>query len=260
MITAEKVQTVNVLGIDVFKITMPEVLNVCEDHIVHREKLLVGVVNVAKAVNSRKDAKLHKSLDDANIVVADGIGIVWLSKLMGNALPERITGIDLMYKLLEKANEEKHSVYFLGATKEVVEKVVDHTKHNYPKLTVAGYRDGYFGEDDESEVAENIKQSRTDILFVAIPSPKKENFLSKWQSYMEVPICHGVGGSFDIVAKITRRAPIWMQEHGLEWFYRFSQEPRRLWKRYFVTNSIFMLLSIFEIARSRINNVIAKIH
>jgi N-acetylglucosaminyldiphosphoundecaprenol N-acetyl-beta-D-mannosaminyltransferase len=113
-------------------------------------------------------------------------------------------------------------------------------------------RDGYFDDTESEAVAKNIKNSKADILLVAMPSPRKENFLAKWYDFMQVPVCHGVGGSFDVMAGITKRAPHWMQDCGLEWFYRLIQEPRRMWKRYLVTNVMFTVLSIDAVIRARL--------
>ena len=253
-------RTVKLLGIDIFAMRMEEILSLCEKTIDNKSKLLLGVVNVAKIVKSKNDEQLRNSLNEVDVVLADGQGIVWLSKLIGKPLPERVAGIDIMYRLLECASKKKYGVYFLGAKSEVVKKVVDIVKVDYPGASVAGYRDGYFDESEEKDVAEEIKKSSADIIFVAIPTPIKENFLGKWRDYINVPVCHGVGGSFDIVAGVTKRAPLWMQNWGLEWFYRLVQEPRRMWRRYLVTNSIFVFLSISEIARVRLKNLTSKLN
>lgn len=247
MTALSRIRKVNLFGIDVFAMRMDELVGFCEEHIAERTRCLLGVLNVAKAIDMRKNRKLRKSLEDADIVLADGCGIVWLTKLLGRPLPERVAGIDIMSRLLERADKKRYSVFFLGATKTVIGKVADTVKKKYPNLQIAGYRDGYFGPDEEQAIAEDIRISRADILFVGIPSPKKENFLSKWHEYMNVPVCHGVGGSFDVFAGVTKRAPVWMQRCGLEWFYRFAQEPRRLWKRYLVTNTAFVMLSLSAI-------------
>ena len=249
---AVNAKVVDLFGIDVFAMRMEEVLDMCERHIKEREALLLGVINAAKVVNSRKNPELRKSLDEADVILADGLPVVWISKLLGRTLPERVAGIDIMAELIKRSGQEHYHVYFLGATNEVVHKVAEIVEEKQPGIIIAGCHDGYFNESQEREVAEEIKASRADILFVGMTSPKKENFLRRWRQFMDVPVCHGVGGSFDVVAGVTKRAPGWMQNAGLEWFYRLAQEPRRLWKRYFVTNTLFIMLSIkeFVIARS----------
>ena len=249
---------VNLLGIRIHSLSMQNILSICEEHISRKNPLLLGVVNVAKIVNIQKNPGLHTSLEQADLVLADGMPIVWLSRMLGTPLPERIAGIDLMYRLLERASEKNYSVYFLGAKSEVVEKVVEIVKKSYPGLRVAGHRDGYFKQSEEREVAEDINNSSADILFVAISSPKKETFLGRWRSSLNVPICHGVGGSFDVLAGVTKRAPLWMQKSGLEWLYRLIQEPRRMWKRYLVTNTIFMKLSLQAILKANLNKLLNK--
>jgi N-acetylglucosaminyldiphosphoundecaprenol N-acetyl-beta-D-mannosaminyltransferase len=230
---------------------MADVLAACEESIRTRDPLLIGVVNVAKLVKARHDAQLRQSLDEVTFTVADGAPVVWLSRLCGCALPERVAGIDIMNALLARADRQGYGVYFLGAQRDVVERVVEHVRGQYPGVRIAGYRDGYFSRDQEGTVAETIRASRADILLVAVPTPQKENFLRQWRKRIDVPVCHGVGGSFDVVAGITRRAPRWMQKLGLEWLYRVMQEPRRMWKRYLVTNTIFLGLAAREIVRAR---------
>jgi len=247
-----KSESVNLLGIDIAKMPMVDLIEYCDSHIVDRQPALLGVVNVAKLVNSRKDQKLRTSVQEADVVLADGLPVVWLSRLVGDPLPERVAGIDIMHRLLDLADRKHYSVYFLGAKPEVVEKVAEYTKTCHPGARIAGYRDGYFTAEQEEQVAVDIQRSRADILFVAMTSPKKENFLRCYGPMMQVPICHGVGGSFDVVAGVTKRAPMWMQGWGLEWLYRVIQEPGRMWKRYMVTNTKFIGLSLVEIVRHRL--------
>jgi len=243
-------RTVRLMGVNLFALRMSEVVDICNDHIANRQRLLIGMVNAAKIVNAGKDAELRAALEEADIVLADGAPVVWLSKMVGRPLPERVAGIDLMYRLLKEADVRGYAVYFLGAKPEVVRKVVEVIRRDYPGLRVAGHRDGYFDRNGEQGIAEEIRDSGADILFVAISPPKKEIFLRDWREFMNVPICHGVGGSFDVVAGVAKRAPAWMQKCGLEWLHRLIQEPRRMWKRYLVTNTKFVLLSIGEVTKS----------
>lgn len=242
----------DILGTKVWAMTMREVIAECDCSIVKKTPLLIGVVNAAKLVNARKNPELRLSLEEADFTVADGLPVVWLSRLCGQSLPERVAGIDIMDELLKLADQKHYGVFFLGAKPDVVKKVVAWTQSRYPGVRIAGYRDGYFREDQERCLAEEICNSKADILFVAMTPPKKEIFLRKYSRMMKVPVCHGVGGSFDVVAGVTRRAPLWMQKTGLEWFYRVMQEPGRMWKRYFVTNSIFLFLGGKEVFRYRL--------
>jgi len=198
------------------------------------------VVNAAKMVHMQKDRKLCESVVNSDIINADGMAVVWAAKFLGQPLPEKVSGIDLMVKLVELAAKQKYKIFFFGAKEEVVSTVVANYSKRYGKDLIAGYRNGYFSKEEEPLIAEQIAESKADILFVAISSPTKEIFLNQYKEIMNVPFIMGVGGSFDVVSGKTKRAPLWMQNYGLEWFYRFLQEPRRMWKRYLVTNTLFI--------------------
>ncbi|OHB67101.1 MAG: hypothetical protein A2Y76_15610 [Planctomycetes bacterium RBG_13_60_9] len=244
--------TVVLMGTPIRKMRMADVVAACDESIRTKRPILIGVVNVAKLVKARRDTCLRQSLDEADFTVADGVPVVWLSRFCGCALPERVAGIDIMHALLGLADRHGYRVYFLGATAEVVERVVGFVRQGYPGVSIAGWRDGYFSSEQEREVAEVIQASQADILLVGMPTPRKENFLRRWRRHMCVPVCHGVGGSFDVVAGVARRAPLWMQRCGLEWLYRVIQEPGRMWKRYLVTNSVFVWLGVIETLAHRL--------
>ena len=186
----------------------------------------------------RKDRKLRESVNGCDIINIDGMGVAWGARLCGIDVPERVSGIDLFFNLLEMAAREGHPVFFLGARPEIVEKAVSTVREKFPRLQIAGWHHGYFWN-DESAVVEKIRQSGAKLLFVAITSPKKENFIDKWKDRLGVYFVMGVGGTFDVVAGKTKRAPKLMQDAGLEWFYRLCQEPRRMWRRYLLTNAVY---------------------
>jgi N-acetylglucosaminyldiphosphoundecaprenol N-acetyl-beta-D-mannosaminyltransferase len=221
-------------------LTVGETLQTVEGIIHSRSVTQHVVVNVAKLVMMQKDEKLRRIVNSCGLINADGWGVVWGANLLGLKIPERVAGIDLFLRLVELSAEKGYRPYFLGAKQEIVEKVVRQFRSNYSNLEIAGYRNGYFKEEEEFKIAKEIGQSRADILFVAMSSPKKELFLNQYSPLMEVPFVMGVGGSFDVVAGHVKRAPLWMQEMGLEWFYRLLSEPGRMWKRYLVTNTIFL--------------------
>ena len=190
------------------------------------------VVNVAKVVQAHRDVELRNILNSCDLVNADGQPIVWASRLLGRPLPERVAGIDLMIRLFAESERLGHSVYFLGARPEVVEAVVSRARRDHPAMPIAGLRDGYWALDEEADVAASIAAATPRILFVAMPSPRKEQFLARWKETIGAPFVMGVGGSFDVYAGLVPRAPIWMQRAGLEWLHRLRQEPRRMWRRY----------------------------
>jgi len=196
------------------------------------------VVNVAKLVNMREDDALRASVESCDIVNIDGMGVVWGARFIGHAVSERVAGVDLFHELLAMSAREGFSVFLLGATREVVSETARRVAVQYPGLRLAGFHHGYFWE-DEASVVEKVRASGAELLFVAITSPKKENFIARWRDRLGVKFVMGVGGTFDVVAGKVKRAPYWMQRAGLEWLYRVIQEPGRMWKRYLVTNSKF---------------------
>ncbi len=228
------------LGASIHAATMEQATQICHEAIVGRKRLMIGVVNVGKLVQMRDDAFLRKSVLESDLVIADGLPVVWASRILGEPLPERVAGIDLFERLLGLANEEGFSGYFLGAKQEVLDEMLRRIQERYPNFRCAGSRNGYFDDSESTAVADAIRKASPDLLFVGISTPKKEFFLQQFGDSLGVPVCHGVGGSFDVLAGLTQRAPLLMQKLGLEWFFRFIQEPRRMWKRYLVTNSLFI--------------------
>ena len=180
--------------------------------------------------------------------------IVWASRLLGNLLPCRVAGVDLFQNVVKLSAEKGYRPFFFGAREWVVKKVVEKFKARYPQLDVAGYRNGYYTEEKAAEIAEMVRDSKADMLFVGFSSPMKEKFLNRWMDTMKVPFCMGVGGSFDIIAGRTKRASVWMQKGGLEWCYRIYQEPRRMWKRYAKTNPVFVWMVVKEYFKMKFGN------
>lgn len=236
----------NILNCNIDKLTMDEAVKLIDENIHAKNKIFYEDINAAKIVWALKNKNVRKSIKDAQIVCADGQAVVWASKFLGQPLSERVAGIDLMQNLVKLASEKGYRVFFFGAKEEVVKGVVDKYTHIYSDNIIAGYRNGYFKKEEEESIARQIADSKADILFVAISSPTKEIFLNTYKDIINTSFIMGVGGSFDVVAGKVTRAPLWMQNAGLEWFYRFLQEPRRMWKRYLYTNSMFLWLVLKE--------------
>jgi N-acetylglucosaminyldiphosphoundecaprenol N-acetyl-beta-D-mannosaminyltransferase len=236
----------HICNIPVDALTMKQTIQLIDNAIIEKRPIHHVAINAAKVVNAQKDIELRKSIVGCNIINADGQSIVWASKFLNKQLPERVTGIDLMDQLIKLAAEKNYRVYFLGATEEVVKKVVDIYVSKYGNGIIAGYHNGYFQKDHEEFIAKEIADSSADILFVAMTSPKKEIFLNTYKESIKTPFIMGVGGSFDVVSGLVKRAPKWMQNSGLEWFYRVIQEPKRMWKRYLIGNSAFIFLVLKE--------------
>jgi N-acetylglucosaminyldiphosphoundecaprenol N-acetyl-beta-D-mannosaminyltransferase len=247
--SARAIKRINLLGLPMDKLSLDEVLDVIEEFIASGVPHQIVVLNAAKVIKAMADRELRDIILSADLVNPDGVPLVWVSKLLRSPLPGRVNGTDLMERLVELASRKGYRVYFFGARQEVVEKVVDIYRKEYPALEVAGFRNGYFAPNEEFNIVEKICSSKPDILLVAMGTPMKEKWVKRNLHKLNVPVCHGVGGSFDVVAGLVKRAPIWMQRAGLEWLYRIYQEPRRMWKRYLVTNAMFVLLVILELGK-----------
>ncbi|WP_175921545.1 WecB/TagA/CpsF family glycosyltransferase [Burkholderia latens] len=232
--------------------TMSETVDLIRNRIAHRQFTQHVVVNVAKLVNMQADRELAGSVTACDIINIDGMGVVWGARALGHPVGERVAGIDLFDRLLQMAQEDGLPVFMLGGTDAVVTQAASAIARKYPHLKIAGIHHGYFWDDEEAVVS-RIRASGARLLFVAITSPRKENFINRWKAELGVDFVMGVGGTFDVVAGKVRRAPAWMQKAGLEWLFRVLQEPRRMWRRYWTTNSRFawMLLRARFAARPR---------
>lgn len=245
-------ERITLMGCSIDNLSMEETLQTIEGFIHTGKPHQHVVVNVDKLVKASRDPELRQIINDCALVNVDGMPVVWASRLLGKPLKERVAGVDLFEALMRRAGEKGWRVFLLGAKEEVVSKVAVTYQHRYPQLVLAGYRNGYWkGELEEAQVVEQIRDARPDLLFVAISSPKKEQFLGRYQAEMKIPFAMGVGGTFDVAIGHVKRAPLWMQRAGLEWFYRFLQEPRRMFRRYFIEDMAFLRLFLKELRQGR---------
>lgn len=241
-----------VLGCEIDRLDMAATVARCEEILSAGRFAQQMSVNAAKLVAMRDDSELRAAVESCELINADGQAVVWASRLLGDPLPERVAGIDLMHELIALATRRGYGIYVLGARHDVLETAVERLRAQHPGLRVAGYRDGYFAEDESPEVAAEIRDSGADVLFVAMSSPRKERWLGAHGAELGVSLAMGVGGSIDVVAGVTRRAPRSWQRLGLEWLYRLLQEPRRMLRRYLVSNVRFLALLGGELATRRL--------
>ncbi len=243
---------VNLFNTPIDALSLKDTVALVDHAIQHQKQLHHIAVNVAKIVHMQTDKQLYESVVSADVINADGLPLVWVSKWFRDPIPERVTGVDLMQALVKLASEKGYRIFFFGAKEEVVSKVVRIYSDQYSSGIIAGYRNGYFNESEEAVIANQIAKSGANLLFVAITSPKKENFLFRQKEILKkVNFVMGVGGSFDVVAGVVKRAPSWMQKIGLEWLFRIFQEPKRMWKRYLTTNTLFVYYLAKEIIKRR---------
>lgn len=214
----------------------------------------VLTMNAALLCMMRSDPELREACRRGDLVVPDGMPVVWTGRLAGVRVPGRVAGVDLMARLLDAGGREGLSVYFLGARREVVETLVRQCGERHPGLRVAGHRDGYFKPADHAAIVEDVRRSGAHMLFVGMPSPFKETWCERHRDGLGVPVAMGVGGSFDVLAGHVRRAPRVLQNAGMEWSWRLAMEPRRMWKRYLTTNTHFLWLAAGEVARRRLSS------
>lgn len=208
------------------------------------ERGALCTVNVAILMMMRSNIRLQRIVDGAKWTVADGQPLVWASHLTEKALPERVTGIDLIDLLCARATQEGIGVYFLGGSREIVGAAVAALRNRHSGLDVRGYADGYFDQMDASARAQAVSRSGAQILFVAMGVPRQEYFIEEQWDNLGAAVVIGVGGSLDVIAGLRRRAPPFLQRAGLEWAYRLFQEPRQLFARYAKTNLLFFYLII----------------
>lgn len=230
------------LGAPVDLYDMQETLALISRAMRERQRMQHVVVNVAKLVAMRRNADLRRDVAESDLINIDGAGVLWGCRLLGVPAPERVAGIDLMKEVLALCEREGRRPYFLGARPEVLNAFVARLRQEHPELQIAGWRHGYFSPEEEAAIADEIRQARPDCLFIAISSPIKEHFLHTYRDEIDVPFLMGVGGTIDVLAGHVKRAPLWMQKAGLEWFYRMAQEPRRLWRRYAFSNAEYAYL------------------
>ncbi len=225
--TVEK--RITVLNVKIDAVTMEQAVAKVENFIANPGRChLVATANAEMVMMATNDPELHAILLKADLVVADGAGVVWAARHQGNSVPERVAGYDLAQKLLDRSAQTGHKVYFFGGAPGVAEQAKKKAEEWYPGVNVVGVRNGFFSPEDENKILEDIKNCKPDILLVALGVPKQEKWLSKHFAELHVPVAIGVGGTFDVMAGIMKRAPVWMQKANLEWLFRLLMQPQRL--------------------------------
>ncbi|MGG7034893.1 MAG: WecB/TagA/CpsF family glycosyltransferase [Flavobacterium sp.] len=242
-----KYERISLLGTYVDNLSMNETIEIIENAIRENKQIHQADVNAGKIVAMQTDEALRISVNEADIINADGQPVLWTARLFNKPLKERVSGVDLFTRLIEKAHQKNYKIFLLGAKQEVVELVNQRISKEYSPDIVAGFANGYFNENQENEIINQIISCKPQMLFVAMTSPYKEIFLHKYKNDLkDVNFIMGVGGSFDVYSGKIKRAPLWMQKSGLEWFFRFTQDPLRMWKRYLIGNTKFILLVLKE--------------
>ena len=236
---------VNFLGCPLDLLTSATLLEELSQAIDHRAgPRVIQFVNANKVAQVREDADMERIMWRADYALADGQPLLPMARMLGLRIPERIDGIGLMGKVLALAHERGYSVFLLGAKQHVVKACVRKIQRDFPNARIAGYRNGYFKGPELADVVRQVATARPDILFLGMGSPMKEQFADQYAGELGAAVIQGVGGSFDVMAGIVKRAPVWVQRLGFEWAYRILQEPRRMFWRYLKTNAQCLIVFV----------------
>ena len=242
--------TVNILSVNISKKNLKETTDLLCKWIDEKHKKRICVTPVNCVLWAYRDLNLRKIYNTSDLNLADGVPLLWASKLFGEKIRGRVTGLDLLPEFTNVSNEKGYSVFLLGAKEGVGQKLADTFKQQYPNLKIAGvYSPPFaekFSEEENKKMIDMINAAKPNILWVSLTAPKQDYWIHEHLDKLNINIAIGVGGAFEVTAGLIKRAPKWMQRSGLEWFYRFLQEPTRLFKRYFIEAPVFIPLIIFQ--------------
>jgi N-acetylglucosaminyldiphosphoundecaprenol N-acetyl-beta-D-mannosaminyltransferase len=233
-----------------YKTFLKEIIHLAE----LKKSAYICVANVHMFIEAYKSPDFHKIVGNADIVTPDGRPLIWGLKILQGIEQERVAGMDLLPDLLGEMAIENISAFFFGSTEATLENTKTYIENNYPKLRIAGFHNPPFGQDhnlEEKEIVTKINDSLPCIVFVVLGCPKQEKWMASMKDKIQT-VMIGIGGALPVMLGIQKRAPHWMQNAGLEWLYRLSQEPRRLFKRYVSTNSLFLWILIKEVVKIKI--------
>ena len=219
---------IHVLSVPIDVVTMTEAVQKVLTLVGEPGLHMVATANAEMVMMAQENKKLLEVLQKADLVVPDGAGVLWAAEQQGESFPERVTGCDLLYHLLQAAKDNNIKVYCLGGAEGVVKQALENAAAELGDLPVVGYHSGYFTEEEEVEILKDIERSGAQLVFVAFGVPKQEFWIRDRLAHLEGVVAMGVGGSFDVMAGMLKRAPLWMQRNRLEWLYRLLLQPKRI--------------------------------
>lgn len=231
-----------ILGVNVSVTSYEELKKCVEEDIKNNKKSFIVAINPEKILKAREEEKLKDLLNSADYQIPDGIGVVYASKLKKGKIKSRITGIDCMEMLCREANDKGYKIFLYGAKKDIIKEAKKRLEEKFENIKIVGAIDGY--EKNNDKIIKEINKSKADIIFVALGSPKQENWILENKDKVCIKIFQGVGGSFDVISGNIKRAPIWMQKIGLEWLYRLIKEPKRIFRQIKLVK--FLVLVLFK--------------
>lgn len=242
----QNIKKIYMLNIPFSKITLKEIVECINASIQKKGKLYSASLDASSVVMMLENKDSYNAIVSADIISADGYYVFLASKILGNPLLEQVFCVEIQQACVELSYTHGYKIFFLGAEQDTLEKMIKFYSEKYSPNIVAGYRNGYFSPSEENDVVELINKSKADILLVGISSPKRELFLNTYKNRLNVSFMSGAGGAFDIIGGKTKRAPKWIINVKLEWFYRFILEPRKMWKRIFLSLPKFVFYIMKE--------------
>jgi N-acetylglucosaminyldiphosphoundecaprenol N-acetyl-beta-D-mannosaminyltransferase len=244
------IEKINILGVHFSNLDGPELIGLLDGRITEVKKTQVCFVPTNSILAARKSKFVMDVYNSADVVMCDGVPVQWASRMLGTPLKQRLTGFDFFPHFIQHCAEKKYSVYFLGAKEGVAKQLATQYQSRYPGIRVAGYYTppfaAAFSDDQNKAMLSAINAAKPDVLFVSLTAPKQDIWIHQQLEHLNVKLAIGVGAAFDSEAGSLKRAPIFMQQMGLEWFYRFLQEPGRMFRRYFIEAPVFVPLVMFQ--------------
>lgn len=216
-----------ILGVPVYALTMPQTLEWVEAAVAARTPRQICTANPEFILTAQEDAEFKAILNQADLVIPDGVGVLWAARQLGKFLPERVAGSDLVVRLAERGAQQGWRIFFLGAAEGVAARAAEILQARFPAFNCVGTFSGSPRIEDEAEILRHIHAAQPDILFVAFGHPKQDKWIARLREKLNVPVSMGVGGSFDFIAGVVPRAPLWLQRLNLEWLYRLWKQPWR---------------------------------
>jgi len=237
-------------------VTMAEAVTAVERFIARRRPSIVVTPNVDHIVRLRGDTEFRRAYRAADLVLADGAPLLWAARLLGTPLRQKVSGSDLFPEVCRRAARKGYRLFFLGGRPDSARLAAEGLRRRFPGIRIVGVLCPPFGfERDETEnqrCVRMIREANPDVLLVGLGSPKQEKWIHAHYERLGVPVCIGIGATFEFAAGIVKRAPAWMQQHGLEWFWRLTREPQRLWKRYLVDDLRFFSIVLSQVMKTRL--------
>lgn len=223
--------SVTLLGMRVDRVTMDDTLALAEEFIRSGKPHHIVTADASMVVTASQDPEFAKIVAASDLVTPDGAGILWATRRIGAPVPAKVSGVDLSARLIELSGDRGWRIFFFGAAPGVADEAARKMRERFPSCNIVGTRDGFFKSEDEARIVAEIQSAKPDVLLLALGIPKQEKFIYRHKEALGVPVMIGVGGTLDVFSGTVKRAPVWMQNVGLEWLYRTASDPKRRIKK-----------------------------